>query len=47
MEYVYIYSPLVLLVIEFFLGQTDLVKANSTIALVLDIGKKILGIFKK
>ncbi len=47
MNWLYLFAPLAFLVIEWFLGETSIVKPNSTIALVLDILKKILGIVKK
>lgn len=40
------YIVLALFLVEWFLGNTKLVKANSSLALVLEGLKKILNIFK-
>ena len=47
MEWFYMFAPLALLVIEWFLGETDLVKPNSIIAMILGGLKAILEAFKK
>lgn len=40
------YLVLALFLVEWFLGNTKIVKANSSVALVLEGLKKVLSVFK-
>lgn len=46
MEFLAILFPILILVIEFFLGNTKMVKENSLISVILEAAKAILVHFK-